>query len=345
VTPGIAARTKQIEPGQLVELFILDLSLLGGPLLYFTNSTAPGGASGSIVFQGNTYVAYPIQGNGWDVTSQGTLPRPSIAVSNIGSVTTALMQQYNDFVGATVTRKRTYAQFLDGAPGANPLEEFQPDIFVINAKKSETNTEVVFELATKADSEGVLIPLRQIIANSCQWIFRGPDCGFVGPPVTDKYGNNFGAQFTDGVINGTTTLISATATFVAGDVGKTITGDGIPSSTTISARVSATQVTLSHAATTSATGTLFTIVGRITDRGAYNAVTVYASGDYTYTLVNGIRVYWVSQKATNTDPLTTIASWKMDMCGKQLSDCKAHFGANNPLPTSAFPGSNLIPAG
>lgn len=68
----------------------------------------------------------------------------------------------------------------------------------------------------------------------------------------------------DGVLNGTTTVTSATAAFVTGDVGASIVGPGIPLGATITVRVSGTQVTISAAATLSATGVSLTIGGAAT---------------------------------------------------------------------------------
>ncbi len=81
------------------------------------------------------------------------------------------------------------------------------------------------------------------------------------------------ATFGDGVSASSTLYTSATAAFVAGDVGKTITGTDIPAGTTISAVVSATNITLSQAATGTHTGNTFTI-GRLTP------YTITASGLY-----------------------------------------------------------------
>lgn len=69
---------------------------------------------------------------------------------------------------------------------------------------------------------------------------------------------------TDGVLNSTTTLTSATAAFLASDVGSAISGTGIPAGTTIAARASATSITLSQAATATASGVTLTIADRRT---------------------------------------------------------------------------------
>ena len=70
------------------------------------------------------------------------------------------------------------------------------------------------------------------------------------------------ATFADAVFNSTTTVTSATAAFVAADVGKEITGAGIPAGTTIASRSSATTIILSQATTTTGTGKSITIVDR-----------------------------------------------------------------------------------
>lgn len=62
-------------------------------------------------------------------------------------------------------------------------------------------------------------------------------------------GETIGRTFADGVIAGTTDLQSATAAFSPADVGRTVTGTGVPGGTTVSAYISATDVTLSQACT------------------------------------------------------------------------------------------------
>lgn len=95
-------------------------------------------------------------------------------------------------------------------------------------------------------------------------------------------GNTAGGDdtYTDGVTATNTSLVSATAAFVAGDVGKTVTGAGIPASTTIASRTNATTVVLSQATTATASGVTFTIVDRTpgTAGEAYYAVELGGAG-------------------------------------------------------------------
>lgn len=64
---------------------------------------------------------------------------------------------------------------------------------------------------------------------------------------------------TDGVINSTTLLTSATAVFSAKDVGKPISATGIPTGTTIASVTSATNIVLSAAASATASSVSVTI--------------------------------------------------------------------------------------
>jgi lambda family phage minor tail protein L len=109
----------------------------------------------------------------------------------VTGIISAMCRQYSDMVGSTVTRKRTLARFLDavnfpdGNPLANPDDAFMDDIFYINQKVRESADVVEFELAAPFDVEGVQLPRRQVICNSCPWKYRGDGCGYAGPPVAD----------------------------------------------------------------------------------------------------------------------------------------------------------------
>lgn len=93
----------------------------------------------------------------------------------------------------------------------------------------------------------------------------------------------------DAVTNSTTTLVSATAAFVLTDQGKDVSGTGIPAGTKISTVNNATSVTLSKAATTTASGQSFTVGGKVAFSGfATTVTTAKASGvGYRKSVVNG----------------------------------------------------------
>lgn len=64
----------------------------------------------------------------------------------------------------------------------------------------------------------------------------------------------------DGVLNSSTTVTSATAAFTSADVGASISGTGIPVNATISSVTNGTTVVISSAATATSSGVTLTIV-------------------------------------------------------------------------------------
>ena len=182
----IKADIQTLSPGDRVELFEVDVTPLGGELHRFH-----GYGGGNIVWQGNTYEPWPIKAEGFEVTGDSKQAVPTITLANLEGFISALVIYFKDMVGVQVTRRRTLAKYLDGQPTANPNEEFVPDIWYIERKAYEDNTTVQFELASALDFEGQQLPRRQIIANSCAWLtiggYRGPYCGYSGPPVATEF--------------------------------------------------------------------------------------------------------------------------------------------------------------
>jgi lambda family phage minor tail protein L len=178
-----------LSPSAVIELFVVDLTRYVSQVLHFHAGTNK--LAGDVIWQGVTYVRYPVTATGFEWKGQGTLPRPHLAVSNTTGIISALCHQYSDLVGCQVTRKRTLMRYLDAAnfpngnPFANPDDGFIDDIFAVNQKVRESADVVEFELAAPFDVEGVQLPRRQVIQNACPWRYRGDGCGYAGPPVAD----------------------------------------------------------------------------------------------------------------------------------------------------------------
>ena len=165
-------------PGSVIELFSIQLNtaLHGANTLYRFHNGANLNANGEVVWAGNSYLRFPIDCSGFEFGSTGTLPRPKISISNIFGTITAIMQDVNettvgnDLNGATFTRIRTLARYLDAANftgGTNPFgtpdptAEFPQEIYKIDRKSAENREIVTFELAAVFDLAGVRAPKRQ----------------------------------------------------------------------------------------------------------------------------------------------------------------------------------------
>lgn len=186
----ITSEIQKLEPSAIVELFVLDATSLGSDLFRFHAGT--NGLRQNLVWQGNTYVPFPVQASGFDMSGNGQLPRPKLVMANVTGAITLLVLQFDDMLGAKVVRKRTLAKYLDAVnfPGgtnatADPTAEFADDVFFIDRKVTENRDVVEFELAAAFDVAGVQLPRRQIIQNVCVWRYRGGECGYTGTNYFD----------------------------------------------------------------------------------------------------------------------------------------------------------------
>lgn len=186
----ITSEIQKLEPSAIVELFEMDATGFGGDLLRFHAGT--NGLRQNLVWQGETFTAFPIESSGFDLSGNGQLPRPKLRVANVTGAITFLALEYDDLLGAKITRRRTLAKYLDAVnfpggvnPSADPDAEFANDIFFVDRKVSETRDVVEFELAAAFDVAGVQLPRRQIIQNVCTWRYRGGECGYTGTNYFD----------------------------------------------------------------------------------------------------------------------------------------------------------------
>ena len=176
-TAPIITDLQKINPSAIIELFTLttDETLHGSTQTYrFHNGTSLN-ANGDIIWAGNQYIKMPIQAEGF-AFNKGQLPRPTLTVSNaLGTITAILLNVNqvttgNDLTGATVTRIRTLARYIDAvnfSGGTNPLgtpdptAEFPQEIYKIDRKSAENREIVQFELAAVFDLAGIRAPKRQ----------------------------------------------------------------------------------------------------------------------------------------------------------------------------------------
>ena len=157
----------------IVELFDFELNTAqhGETTVYrFTNTKNELG--NDIVWQGNTYTAIPLQAEGYEANGQGTLPRPSISVSNLLGTFTSLIALLPDGLeGCKVTRTRTLSKYLDAVnftggsnSDADSTSYFRPrDIYFIDRKSMENRDIISYEMCSAFDLDGVRLPKRQIL--------------------------------------------------------------------------------------------------------------------------------------------------------------------------------------
>ena len=200
----IYADVQKLDVDELVELYELDATPIGGALQRFHGYTQVG----PIWWQGNEYAPWAIQAEGFEQVGEGQQPTPTLSVGNIGlgadgepvvGVISSLCIHLNDLVGAWVRVRRTLGRYLDapnfpeGNPTANPNEELPPEVWIVQQKATETAELVEFALSSALDFDGQQLPSRPIIASVCGWLrkggYRGPYCGYTGSRMFDLAGN------------------------------------------------------------------------------------------------------------------------------------------------------------
>lgn len=185
VNANLLLEASSLNPSSIIDLFQLDLGLVNGPILYFHAGNQKT-SNVDIRYKGQDYAAWPVQTDGLQWTTTGTQPRPTVTFSNVLGTFTQLNLQYTGLVGCKVTRTRTFARFLDGQPGADGAAHFPAESWVINRKTNETRTVCTYELANPMDFEDLQLPRRRILADLCQWDYRGSGCGYAGFNVADE---------------------------------------------------------------------------------------------------------------------------------------------------------------
>jgi lambda family phage minor tail protein L len=180
----------KINPSSVIELYELELTVglhipSGNPNNLDTVFRFHAGANlnnfGQIIFNGNSYQRVAVKAEGFEDTSKGTIPRPTLTFSNLGGITkdTTVMTMSdflnvvnkvtakNDLLNAKVTRLLPLASSLDNENfvGDNPFgipstDRLQDRIYYIDRKAVENRQVVQFELVGELDMQNKKIPAR-----------------------------------------------------------------------------------------------------------------------------------------------------------------------------------------
>ncbi len=192
-------------PTALIELWTLDGTAVGlDTVYYFVNGSSS--SYQSVIYDNVSYVPFPIKVEGMEMDGKGSLPRPKLTVSNInGFVSNLLLNNERSLDGATVTRTRVNARFLDASNFGTPEPawltpdvnaHWAPEPFVINRKMAENPNIVQWELCSPLEMQRARLPKHIFMANVCIWKYRqGGTCGYSGVPVADAANRTFTGSY------------------------------------------------------------------------------------------------------------------------------------------------------
>lgn len=184
-TAPIITDLQKINPSAIIELFTLttDATLHGSSQTYRFHNGTNLNSNGDVIWAGNQYLKLPIQAEGF-AYQKGQLPRPTLTVSNaLGTITAILLNVNtvtagNDLTGATVTRIRTLARYLDA----------------VNFPVTTTSTSTTTTIADPSDAETVTYTVTVVnVGGSNIFAINGSN----NPVITMKRGSTYTFDVSD----------------------------------------------------------------------------------------------------------------------------------------------------
>lgn len=166
----------QLETQNKIVLFQLDTTMLGGQVFYFQSAED---FATPIFLGGNQYMPLPMSASGFEMTTRGAIPTPTITISNLFGAANTLLTEYRGLLGAKVTRILTLRRFLDDGSTPDPNAFITKDAYTVAQKTSHNAIAIAFKLMAHMDQEGVQLPRRLVLRDYCQHVYRAydPDTG------------------------------------------------------------------------------------------------------------------------------------------------------------------------
>lgn len=191
--------------------------------------------------------------------------------------------------------------------------ELTPDIFYIDRKIQEDSINVVYELASLLDIEGIKLPSRLLLSKNCPFTYRGEGCVYErNDRLTKVHSGIYGEVY-------------GIATF---ESGRAVTTDlSLDSTQKCIGLQSAPPVA-------DGSDNPFTneiLGGNWADLGTWKQGETYSSGHYVHIEKNYIKYYFVcfaNHKANAINAPPNVNYWKSDTCSKTLKGCRLRWKEN-----------------
>lgn len=177
----LTSKLQDFAVSPIISLYEIDATGIGGEYLRFCATTTEDDLSvpDIVSYNGNIYPPIDVQVEGFETNASGALPTPILRVSNAKRVFVASIITLKDLVGAKFYRIRTFREHLDDGNDPDPDAHFAIDHFIIERKTAHTKKFIEWELSASIDQQGRKLPGRQILKDSCRFIYRrfDPDTG------------------------------------------------------------------------------------------------------------------------------------------------------------------------
>ena len=317
-----------------------------------------------IVWRGKTYYPAPIKAEGFESTTKGVLPQPTLTIasqSESGTDQLALLKnqirEFGDIIGSKVTRIRTFAKYLDriNFSGSihnskkvleipqgyepDPYAQLPKDVYFIERKQTETKSVLTYQLSSILDTEGTKLPKRVIVSDKCVWQYRGIGCWYQHAEEEEKNKDYTDDKFPPISKKAEISKLGNPSPTQAQGYG--LPKKALPTATQRDERMSI----------------LLPIGTTIQDLGLWINNTEYKIGNAVYILKDDIKYYFVCKKealGSEVMPPNT-EYWIADECSKSLNGCRLRWGsskgavdddgctiAKGQLPFGGFPAARKV---
>lgn len=196
--------------------------------------------------------------------------------------------------------------------------ELTPDIYYIDRKVQEDSQNVIYELASLLDVEGIKLPGRILLSKNCPFTYRGEGCLY---ERSDRL-----TSVHSGIYGEVNTLISPSTDAA----GKGTLKSYISSSQKAMGLQSAPPVATEQDNTFSRFRDL-----DWQDKGYWAQGIYYNAGNYIYIEKNNIKYYFVCKDSHTADSITAPPNtkyWESDSCSKTLNGCRLRWKENINFP-------------
>ena len=333
---------KQRVDSEVVELFEI---VIDSTTVRFTNHpTNVRFSERNSPFVIREYIALPLYFSGYEQKAEGAYSRPTITFANVLS-TFKTETSNNDLIGKRLIRRKTLAKYLaTGDIDENPPNPSVPapiempiQVFIIDRIESENAQAITFELTSGFDLQGISVPNRYIVSNTCTWLYQGIALG--NTTVGKSGGCTWKLDNTVGDPPFTVRYDSSDRPIITGAVNNTLTsliGQSVTADTVYKIAVPSTSLFDYYQAlltTTSSTSASFRRC-RLINRGDWvtgNSYATYSRGKIYNDIVTHANKVWVAvSPSTGVVPGTDEFIWeRIDICGKKLTSCAIRYKAVN----------------
>jgi len=132
--------------------------------------------SENIVYDGQTYTAFPISHDSINENSDAQVDSVSITLGNVSRLIQAYLETY-DFGAKKVKISQIFIDLLADT------DAHIDEIYYIDSYTADENN-VEFNLTSKFDVLSVTLPTRTYSRNYCKWKFKSTECGYAGAETT-----------------------------------------------------------------------------------------------------------------------------------------------------------------